>query len=85
MTKRAVGLMTAAALWAAAHATPGASAAELDRNCLWRVRSETATMYLLGSVHLLKPDAYPLAPVIESAFDGSGTVVADLDSATCAR
>jgi uncharacterized protein YbaP (TraB family) len=34
-----------------------------------------ATVYLLGSVHLLPPDAGLLPPVVDSAFDGAKVVV----------
>lgn len=38
---------------------------------LWKTGSETATVYLLGSVHLAKEDLYPLNPLIERAFEDS--------------
>ncbi len=41
------------------------------KHALWRVRSKTNTVYLLGSVHVLKQDAYPLAGVIEEAYKNS--------------
>jgi uncharacterized protein YbaP (TraB family) len=44
---------------------------------LWKVRSETATAYLLGSIHLLKPDMYPLDRKIEEAFARSGVLVVE--------
>jgi uncharacterized protein YbaP (TraB family) len=53
-----------------------------DRHMLWRVDGGRGTVYLLGSVHLLTPDAYPLAPVIQDAFAKSARVVfeASIDS-----
>ena len=39
------------------------------KSCLWKVVSKESTVYLLGSVHLLKSDAYPLSQAIEQAFD----------------
>ncbi len=38
---------------------------------LWKISSETNTVYLLGSVHLLKQDAYPLDKSIEKAYEDS--------------
>ncbi len=45
---------------------------ELDRkHPLWKISSKTNTVYLLGSVHVLKQDAYPLAKSIEKAYENS--------------
>lgn len=38
------------------------------KNFLWKVNSETNTLYLLGSVHFMKKEMYPLAEEIEGAF-----------------
>jgi uncharacterized protein YbaP (TraB family) len=38
---------------------------------LWKISSKTNTVYLLGSVHLLKQDAYPLDTSIEKAYENS--------------
>ena len=43
--------------------------AESGKHFLWQVDSPTARVYLLGSIHLLRQDVYPLAPVIEEAFE----------------
>lgn len=57
-----------------------------DRSFLWRVESPTTTVYLLGSVHLMKEDAYPLNPAIEKAYDDARVLVfeVDLDQLTAA-
>jgi hypothetical protein len=49
------------------------------KSFLWKIRSETATAYLLGSIHLLKRDMYPLDGKIEEAFDRSGVLVVEAD------
>src|SRR5690606_30079998 len=46
---------------------------------LWEVRSGGNTVYLLGSIHILKKDAYPLDPAIYEAFDAAKTVVFEID------
>lgn len=46
---------------------------------LWEARSAQGTIYLLGSIHLLTPDAYPLAPAIEQAYAASDVAVFELD------
>lgn len=52
---------------------------ETPRHCLWRVRSETNTIYLVGSIHIMRSDAYPLAAVIETAFASSEAAVFEVD------
>jgi len=49
------------------------------KHCLWRVRSATNTVYLLGSIHIMRPDGFPLAVVIESAFASSSVAVFEVD------
>lgn len=65
-------LRTAAtALLAAGTLAPvtDAAAQQPARNLLYRVEGPSgATVYMLGSIHLLTPDAYPLAPRVEQAY-----------------
>ncbi len=51
--------------------------AQQQKNFLWRVQSKTATAYILGSVHFLKPENYPLNPVIERAFERSSVLAVE--------
>ena len=46
----------------------------------WVVRSETATAYLLGSIHVARPDVYPLPEALEKAFARSETLVVEADA-----
>ncbi len=48
-----------------------AEAASNQKNFLWKVRSDTTTVYLLGSVHFMKKEIYPLNRKIEEAFEKS--------------
>ncbi len=65
----------------------GASSAQVQqtparqpsKSCLWSVRSGANTIYLLGSLHVLKSDDYPLAPAIEKAYSSSQKVVFETD------
>jgi uncharacterized protein YbaP (TraB family) len=41
------------------------------KHSLWKVSSKTNTVFLLGSIHLLKQDDYPLDRAIESAYEKS--------------
>jgi len=39
------------------------------RNFLWKATSKSGgALYLVGSVHLLSEDSYPLSPALETAF-----------------
>jgi len=46
---------------------------------MWNVRSPTATVHLLGSVHIGTADFYPLDAVIEQAFTSSDALAVELD------
>jgi len=41
------------------------------KSFLWRVRSATNTVYLLGSLHFAKKEIYPLSQKVENAFEQS--------------
>ena len=45
----------------------------------WRIVGSPGTVYLLGSIHVGKPDLYPLPAPIEAAFAGSTTLVEEID------
>src|SRR5262245_24075474 len=51
------------------------------KHCLWRVDGKTNAVHLLGSIHFLKKEFYPLPKPIEDAYARSQVVVfeADLD------
>jgi uncharacterized protein YbaP (TraB family) len=46
---------------------------------MWRVQRGGATVYLLGSVHAMREDSYPLPPVMETAFDSVEKLVFEVD------
>ncbi len=50
-----------------------------DKTFMWRVGGDNATVYLLGSVHAMKEDSYPLPSAMETAFDSVDTVVFEVD------
>ncbi len=50
-----------------------------DKHFLWRATTNSATVYILGSVHFMKKDAYPLAGVIEDAFETCETLAVEAD------
>ncbi|MCG8436021.1 MAG: TraB/GumN family protein [Gammaproteobacteria bacterium] len=60
----------------------GAARGEGEKHFLWKVKSGDATMFLLGSVHVLRNDDYPLAGVIESAYTDSDALIVEVDTST---
>ena len=54
------------------------SYAENDKAFFWQVESESATVYLLGSIHYADPGFYPLRPAIEKAFEASDKLVVEI-------
>jgi len=57
----------------------GYSSSYADKNFLWRVQSKRNTVYVLGSIHLLKKDVYPLSRTIEVAFEKSDILAVEAD------
>ena len=53
--------------------------AEADQHFLWRINTETSAMHLLGSIHMLSDDSYPLDLIIVKAFNDSEVVVFETD------
>ena len=49
------------------------------KHSLWKVEGRTNAMYLLGSIHFLKKDFYPLPQPIEDAYKQSQVVVFETD------
>lgn len=56
-----------------------ASGAEENRVFLWSVKGVRGTVYLLGSVHVLTSDSYPLDKRITEAYAGSRRVMFEAD------
>lgn len=48
------------------------------RGLFWRADVGPSTLFLLGSVHVARPDIYPLDPIIEGAFAESDVLVLEL-------
>jgi uncharacterized protein YbaP (TraB family) len=46
---------------------------------MWKVENAGATLYMLGSIHALREDAYPLPAPIEAAFDEVELVMFEMD------
>jgi uncharacterized protein YbaP (TraB family) len=48
-----------------------------QKSLLWKVQSGNSTVYLLGSIHFLKEDVYPLSRTIEEAYESSEKLVVE--------
>ncbi|MGI9248098.1 MAG: TraB/GumN family protein [Woeseiaceae bacterium] len=46
---------------------------------LWRAQGLSNSVYLLGSIHLLRPEDHPLPSVIDTAYDDAEVLVMELD------
>ena len=49
------------------------------KNCLWKVSSKQNTVYLLGAIHLMREDGYPLNRTIEGAYHDAQTLVLEIN------
>jgi uncharacterized protein YbaP (TraB family) len=74
--KRTPAIVVASLLAALQGAT---AAAQPARNFIWRVTGPAGGVYLVGSVHLLTKDFYPLSPALDTAFKESDLLVEEAD------
>ena len=63
------------ALWA--YALP--CAADTALHSLWELHGKHNTVYLLGSIHVLRPDDYPLAPAVLNAYTNAKSLVMEIN------
>ncbi len=49
------------------------------RHTLWKVQGQTNTLYLMGSIHVLKQENYPLPAPLENAFSNAQVAVFETD------
>jgi uncharacterized protein len=57
----------------------GTVAAAPARNFIWKATGKQGVVYLVGSVHLLTKDFYPLSPAVEAAYKDSDLLVEEVD------
>jgi len=70
-------LLTSCALCFLVSSAPAAGAAH--DVTLWRVDGTYNSVYLLGSVHLLRKSDYPLPQILYDAYEDAGTLIMELD------
>ena len=58
-----------------------ATVQQTSKNSLWSIQTPSNTVYLLGSLHVLKADAYPLSAAIRKAYTDSQILVFETDIA----
>ena len=46
---------------------------------IWEVKSDTATLYLVGSIHVAKEDMYPMQEILLDAFYDSDAIAVEAD------
>lgn len=51
-----------------------------QKSFLWKVQSTGSTVYLLGSIHFMKEDAYPLNQTIEDAYKSSDKLAVEANT-----
>ncbi len=49
------------------------------RNFIWKATGKQGSLYLVGSVHLLTKDFYPLSPALEAAYKASDLLVEEVN------
>lgn len=62
----------------AANTTQATEAA--TRGLLFEIKSGDKTAYLFGSIHIAKPDFYPMSPKVEAAYKAADTVMVEADT-----
>jgi uncharacterized protein YbaP (TraB family) len=50
-----------------------------ERHILWAAEGGKATVYLMGSIHLMKPESYPLDEIMEEAYRRSEIIAFETD------
>jgi len=59
--------------------SPGYSETPGQKHFLWKVSDENSSVWLLGSIHVADETFYPLAPVIDSAFNAASELAVEID------
>ncbi len=51
------------------------------KDFLWKAQSKSGIVYIFGSIHLAKPEFYPLPPVVEDCFNRADKLALEADPA----
>jgi uncharacterized protein YbaP (TraB family) len=63
----------------AAASTPAAKPASRHKLFMWKVTGDKGTIFLVGSIHMVRADFYPLPGDVEKAFQGSDRLVVEIN------
>jgi uncharacterized protein YbaP (TraB family) len=72
-------LICFATFWVSINTAFAQAGAQQKKDFLWSLKTDKATIYLLGSIHLLQADAYPLDKNIEAAYKNSTRICFETD------
>jgi uncharacterized protein YbaP (TraB family) len=75
--RRAFALRVVAIATACAAVAPAAEAKTFG----WKASGKGGVIYLIGSIHVMTPDFYPLNPALEAAFKDADLLVEEVDMA----
>ncbi|HEY7218248.1 MAG TPA: TraB/GumN family protein [Candidatus Binatia bacterium] len=73
--RRRIFALLLAILWLGA----GADLNAQEKSLLWKVSKDTNSIYLLGSIHYLRKENYPLKKAMLDAFEASKRLVLEID------
>jgi len=59
----------------------GAARADTALHSLWELHGKHNTVYLLGSIHVLRPSDYPLPAVVQDAYRNAASLVMEINLA----
>lgn len=76
---RLVHLLLAFFLFIALPSRAQETLASKNKSFLWKAQSKANTIYLLGSIHLLKAENYPLPAAMEAAFAQAQVLVLEIN------
>jgi uncharacterized protein YbaP (TraB family) len=76
---REVTIQTVVALLISVSVVWASTAGSENKTSLWKVSSPANSVYLLGSIHMLASDDYPLPEGMETAFKHADVVVFEVD------
>lgn len=60
---------------------PQPASSQTETAFLWEIETPTNTVYLLGSIHYLRPTDYPLSPAVQAAFQDAENLVFEVHPA----
>jgi uncharacterized protein YbaP (TraB family) len=79
LSRHSVRTLIASVLILAGASAAPAQTRQAARGFIWSVERDGKTSWLVGSLHVLTSDAYPLPQAMEQAFDRSKTLMEEID------